>query len=83
MTDQAFKQAMRIAELESDMHALRGVATQMRHFLACALCTECGEPLGDGSVEIICEDDRTMHETCKPPDMIKQDLIAEQANNGT
>lgn len=57
------------SEAESEAHGLRLMMKQLRDFLAGALCTVCGEPLGHDE-EIIQDDDRTMHKRCEAEDSI-------------
>lgn len=57
--------AMKCAQLESEVHEMRMQAQQLRKFLAGALCSVCGEPLGT-DIEIIQNDDEeTMHAGCE------------------
>ena len=58
--------ALRVTELEGEIHVMRLAAKELRDFLAGALCTVCGEPLGHDE-EIIQDDDRTMHKHCERP----------------
>jgi hypothetical protein len=56
---------MENAKLQSDVWETRGVARQIRKFLAGALCSVCGEPLGHEEEIIQNEDEETLHKHCE------------------
>jgi hypothetical protein len=56
--------AMENAKLESEMHEMRFAVQQLRNYLAGALCSVCGEPLGNEEEIIQNDDEETMHKHC-------------------
>lgn len=64
MSEQSLKNALRVTELEGELQQLHGAASQMREFLAGALCCGCGEPLGQ-TEELMNADGRTFHKKCE------------------
>lgn len=57
--------AMENAQLQSDVHETHNMARQLRKFLAGALCTVCGDPLGMEEEIIQNDEEETMHKHCE------------------
>ena len=57
--------AMENAKLESEVRNTRYVSHQLRKFLAGALCTFCGDPLGTEEEIVQNDDEETMHKRCE------------------
>lgn len=57
-------QTLKIIQLEQDIIHTQRVMAQLRAYLAGALCTVCGEPLGDDEELTQDDESHTMHSHC-------------------
>lgn len=57
--------AMENAKLISDVRDMRNAALQLRKYLAGALCSVCGEPLGEEEEIVQNDSEETMHKHCE------------------
>ena len=60
-------------KVEETERAGRMVERQLRKFLAGALCSECGEPLGEEEEIVQDDDERTLHARCKKQPSTNED----------
>ena len=62
----SLKEAFAKIQGEEREKEYRLMAAQLRKFLAGALCTVCGEPLGADEEIVQNDDEETMHARCEP-----------------
>jgi hypothetical protein len=65
MQDDIAKQMAEI-QAQGERQEQQMMMRQMRNYLAGALCTICGEPLGHDEEIVQDDEDRTMHKRCVP-----------------
>lgn len=61
----SIEMAMQNAKLQSEVHEMRAAGHQLRSYLAGALCTVCGEPLGHEEEIVQNDEQETMHKRCE------------------
>jgi hypothetical protein len=61
--------AMENAKLMSEVHETRAMMLQLRKYLAGALCTVCGDPIGIEEEVIQNDNEETMHRGCEHTDI--------------
>lgn len=57
----AIEDTMKSIQQVEEVRMLRIATAQMRHYLSCALCAQCGDPLGTGEITQTSDGERTVH----------------------